>query len=186
MKIICLTGMPGSGKSIIANIAREMGIPVLVMGDVVREEAEKRGIELTPNSLTKLALQLRLEYGPQIIAQRIVEKVKRLYSGHSVVLIDGVRSLEEIEYFRKNIENSTVIVIAIHSSPKTRFKRLLCRGRPGDPKSWSEFTLRDKRELEIGVGNVIALADYIIVNEGNIDEFLHKAKLLLEKVVRNG
>lgn len=186
MKIICLTGMPGSGKSVIANIAREMGIPVLVMGDIVREEAEKRGIELTPNNLTKLALQLRSEYGPQIIAQRVVEKVKRLYREHSIILIDGVRSLDEIDYFRKNIKNSTVIIIAIHSSPKTRFKRLLCRGRPGDPKSWSEFTLRDRRELEIGIGNVIALADYIIVNESDISEFLNRAKLLLEKVVSDG
>ena len=63
MKIICLTGMPGSGKSVVANVARSMGIPVLVMGDVVRDEAKKRGIELTPDNLTRLALQLRKEHG---------------------------------------------------------------------------------------------------------------------------
>ncbi|MFA5579215.1 MAG: AAA family ATPase, partial [Methanothrix sp.] len=32
-------GMPGSGKSVAADVAREMNIPVVVMGDVIREEA---------------------------------------------------------------------------------------------------------------------------------------------------
>ncbi len=186
MKVICLTGMPGSGKSVVANTAREMGIPVLVMGDVVREEAKKRRIPLTPDNLTKLALQLRMEEGPQVVAKRIVEKINNIYRESPIVLIDGVRSLDEISYFKENIKDSSVLIIAVHASPKTRFKRLKRRNRPGDPKSWQEFVLRDERELKIGIGNVIALADHIIINEEeSITSLTEKAKALLKKVVRD-
>jgi len=47
LRLILIAGMPGSGKSIVSSIARELGLPVYVMGDVVREEARRRGIEPT-------------------------------------------------------------------------------------------------------------------------------------------
>ena len=38
MKIIAFVGMPASGKSEASRIAAEMGIPVIIMGDVIRKE----------------------------------------------------------------------------------------------------------------------------------------------------
>ena len=46
--IVCLTGMPGAGKSTIAGGLRERGGHTLVnMGDAVRAEAARRGLEPT-------------------------------------------------------------------------------------------------------------------------------------------
>ncbi|MDD1759688.1 MAG: AAA family ATPase [Methanothrix sp.] len=45
MKIIGFVGLPGSGKSVASNVARDMGIEVLVMGDVIRQEAARLGLE---------------------------------------------------------------------------------------------------------------------------------------------
>ena len=36
--VIGLAGMPGSGKSLVVDTARELGYDVVVMGDVVRQE----------------------------------------------------------------------------------------------------------------------------------------------------
>ncbi|RLG64290.1 dephospho-CoA kinase, partial [archaeon] len=36
-KILCLTGMPGCGKSIVKEVALSHGVTVITMGDVVRE-----------------------------------------------------------------------------------------------------------------------------------------------------
>jgi dephospho-CoA kinase len=33
MKIICITGMPLAGKTLISSFAKELGIPVISMGD---------------------------------------------------------------------------------------------------------------------------------------------------------
>ena len=40
MTVIGIVGLPGSGKSEAANVAAEMGVPVVTMGDVIREESD--------------------------------------------------------------------------------------------------------------------------------------------------
>lgn len=166
MLFILLTGMPGSGKSIFLEVVRnEFKIPVYTMGDIVREVVvEKYGSVSTMNMLIT-AIELRNEYGSDYIARKTYERVDKK---SEVVIIDGVRSLNEIYFFR---EKGEVIIVAIHASPTTRFNRLLNRNRPGDPKSWEEFKYRDNIELSLGIGNVIALADFIIVNESTVEDF---------------
>ena len=44
-RVLVLTGLPGSGKSVASEIAEKMGIPVFTMGDVIRTETAKRGLE---------------------------------------------------------------------------------------------------------------------------------------------
>ena len=41
MKIIGVTGLPGSGKSVVSRTAKRLNIPIIRMGDVIREEAKK-------------------------------------------------------------------------------------------------------------------------------------------------
>ena len=44
MRVIGVSGMPGSGKSIISDKCVEKGAIIVSMGDIIREEAKKRGI----------------------------------------------------------------------------------------------------------------------------------------------
>jgi dephospho-CoA kinase len=172
--------MPGSGKTTMSEIVKEMGIPVVVMGDVVREEARIRGIEPTPKNLGKLMIELREKMGANVIAKRCVDKIKELNS--KIVLVEGVRSLEEVEEFRKV---GDVKIVAVHSSPKTRYERLSRRGRSDDPKSWEEFRERDLRELDVGIGRVISLADEIIINEGTLEDLKENTLKVFRKVIQN-
>ena len=174
-RLVVVVGMPGSGKGVFSDVARGSGIPVYVMGDIVREETIRRGLEPTPSNLNYVARRLREEYGPAIVAERIGEKI--LASREDFVVIDGSRSLYELEVFEKIGE---VVIVAIHASPSTRYSRLKRRNRPGDPRSWEEFSERDRVELSFGIGSLIALADYVLVNECSIGEFREKAKKLLE------
>ncbi|HIG99167.1 MAG TPA: AAA family ATPase, partial [Thermoplasmata archaeon] len=43
MKIIAFTGMPASGKSEAVQLAKDKGIPVIRMGDLVWEETQRQG-----------------------------------------------------------------------------------------------------------------------------------------------
>ncbi|MEM2136379.1 MAG: AAA family ATPase [Candidatus Methanomethylicia archaeon] len=178
--IICLTGMPGSGKSMISEIAKRMGITTITMGDVIREEAKNRNIEPTLNNLGWLMMEMRKTMGANIIALKCIEKIKKIDSNK--ILIEGVRNLEEVEEFRK-IGN--VVIVAVHASPKTRFRRLVDRGRSDDPKTWEEFQERDFKELEIGIGKVIALADKVIINEGTKEELEENTLKILEEMMDN-
>jgi len=181
-KIIGVAGMPGAGKSLVVKAAYELGFKVVVMGDEVREEAKRRGIEATPENLGRLMLELREMEGPASIAKRCLEKIQK--AKEDFVLVDGVRSMYEVEEFKKHFPN--FILLAVHASPETRFRRLFKRRRSDDPVKWKNFVERDNRELKVGLGNVIALADYILVNEGGIEEFVEMAKQFLGNVAKNG
>jgi len=169
--------MPGSGKSIIAKAATDLKLPVVNMGDVVREETLKRYGVIKPDLMRKVSTDLRREFGNRIIAIRTLEKIKDI--DDPIIVVDGVRSLEEIDVFKSH---GNVVIIAIHASPKTRFERIRRRGRPGDPDNWDDFWRRDLVELSFGIGYVIALADYMIVNEGSIEEAYKRAREILERL----
>ena len=44
-----ISGLPGSGKSLVSEIAAKKGAAVVSMGDIIREEAKKRGEKTTWN-----------------------------------------------------------------------------------------------------------------------------------------
>lgn len=175
MKIICLVGMPGSGKGTVVEVFKEKGLQIVNMGDVVRREAQKRGYEVTPANLGRVSMSLREEFGDEEIARRCAASIKTGLSAGSSVVIEGIRSLKEVMYFKEKFKGDFYL-IAVHASPKTRFKRLKTRMREDDSGNWAEFEERDRRELGYGTGSAIALADYLVVNEGSIEELKEKIK----------
>jgi len=169
--------MPGSGKSIVVEEARNFNLPVYVMGDVVREETMRRYGVVTHELMVQTSKILREERGEEIVALKTIERTKPC---ERVVVIDGVRSLREVEVFKRYGE---VVIVAVHASPRTRFERLLKRNRPGDPSTYEEFYKRDIVELNFGLGSVIALADVIIINEGDINETKAKAREIFKNLI---
>jgi len=155
--------MPGCGKGELINIAKEFGYTPLVMGDIVREEAVKRGRDIKDSGM--IAQQLRIELGNSAIAQLSIPKIE----GHERCIIDGIRGYSEVLEFKKHFDT---ITIGIHSSPHKRFERLSGRGRGDDPKDFEEFRERDHRELGFGIGDAIALSDHMLINEDGLEEFV--------------
>lgn len=172
--------MPGSGKSLAVNAAKDRGIPVVSMGDVVREEVKLRGLEETPENLGKVSKGLREEEGSQAVANRTLPKIEKEKS--RIVLVEGIRSLEEIELFKKHYPDFTLV--AIQASPETRFKRLCERERSDDSLDIKTFQERDARETNFGIRSAMALADYLIVNEGCEDELIEKMRTILGKIIK--
>jgi len=178
--VVGIAGMPGAGKATFNEIAKRKGYTMVVMGDEIREETKQRGLKPTPENIGRVMLQLREEEGPAVVAKRCISKIDNAIG--NIVFVDGIRSLHEIEEFKKHFPN--FILIAIHSSPETRFQRLSRRRRSDDTKGWETFLKRDQRELNVGLGNAIAMADYLIINEGTKEEFKNKIHEVLEATLR--
>jgi dephospho-CoA kinase len=176
--VIGLAGMAGAGKSVVVDVAKESGYDVVVMGDIVREEATRRGLEATPENLGKIMLDLRQEEGKDVIAKRCIPKIETAPS--KKIIVDGTRSLAEVDEFKKHFPMFTLV--AVHASPEVRFHRLFRRNRSDDPKDWEIFRQRDLRELSVGLGETIAMAENVIVNEGEYETAKRKAKEVLRKV----
>ncbi len=165
--IVCLTGMPGSGKTTIATGLKSKGFEVINMGDAVRTEAQKRNLEPTSQNLGKLMLELREKNGAGAIAELIQSQITNSHS--DVIIIDGVRSNSEIDVFKKI---GIVKILSTHGTTDTRFKFLKDRGRSDDPKTRDIFDKRDTREISVGISTSIALADESISNNNLTKEEL--------------
>lgn len=176
--VIGLAGMPGSGKSLVVNKAQELGHVIIVMGDVIRQETLKRGLELTPQNVGKVMLELRQEGGNIVIAEKCVPKIEEQTS--SKILIDGLRSLYEADTFKTHFPKFTLL--AIHASPQVRYNRLFSRGRSDDPQNWQVFHERDMRELGVGLGNTIAMAEEILINDVSVEQFKNQVKECLDGI----
>ena len=153
--------MPGAGKSTIADGLRSKGYDIINMGNAVRKEAERRNLEPTRSNLGKLMLELREKNGPGAIVELIKLDIES--STSNAIVIDGVRSNDEIQELRKF---GDVKLLAVHASTDTRFNFLQKRGRSDDPQTKEHFEERDNRELGVGISNSIALSDYAITNVG--------------------
>jgi len=170
--VVGLAGMPGSGKSLVVETVRAEGYAVVVMGDVIREETQKRGLKPTPKNIGKVMLELREKGGDSIIADKCIPKIEQQKSGK--VIVDGLRSLSEVDAFKAHF--SKFSLITVHASPETRFKRLYRRRRSDDPDRRELFYERDMRELSVGLGNAIAMAEHFIINENKKADVKVKVK----------
>ena len=177
--LVCLTGMPGAGKSTIADGLKSKGYEIINLGNAVREEAKKRNLDPTRENLGKLMLELRENNGAGAIAELAKPIIES--SNANVLLIDGVRSNDEIQVLRKL---GTVKLLAIHASTDTRFNFLQKRGRSDDPQTKEHFNERDDRELGVGVSNSIALSDFAISNIGlSKEELIKKSYDIIQRWV---
>ena len=178
--IICVTGLPGSGKSIFCKTGETIGYKIIVMGDQIRNQAKKRGLSNNAENLSKLMIELRKERGKNVVAEMCKEEINRLENNN--IIIDGIRNIEEIELFKK-IGNISIILIK--STTEQRIKFLQKRARSDAPINYESFNDRDKKELKIGLDSIINSADITVSNINLTEkEFINKSKKILLKLIR--
>jgi len=180
MKIIAFTGMPFSGKTEAVKIAKNMNFQVVRMGNMVWDEVNKQGLKLNNKNVGTIANQMREKHGQDIWALKTINKIKSM-GKIEYIIIDGIRNIEEIDTFKREL-GKNFVVVAVETSDKTRQKRALKRGRKDDSKDIKKVKERDQRELRWGLGSAIASADIVVSNEESIDGFRKHIKETLERL----
>lgn len=176
MKVVSIVGMPGSGKSEVSRVFEENGFVRIRFGDVTDKEIEKRGLELNEENERYIRELLRKEHGMTAYARLNLPRIDSALK-HSDVVIDGLYSWEEY-IFLKPYYGKDFYVIAIWSSPETRYARLAARAnRRLTPE---EAAARDKGEIEnLNKGGPIALADFTITNESSLADLQQAVERIL-------
>ena len=192
MNVIGLIGLPGSGKGEAVKVAEELGIPIVLMGDLVREKVKSEGLEVKASNAAKIATSERNRFGADIWARRIIKVVNELNINEprpaiggkidSVILIDGIRSEVELNAFESHWR-SNFKLIAVTASHEIRAQRVLARKRKDDAVTKSDFIEREERELSYGIEKAMSSADHYIENEGTVEEFRGKVKKLFDKIL---
>ncbi|OKY77871.1 MAG: Dephospho-CoA kinase CoaE [Candidatus Methanohalarchaeum thermophilum] len=179
LKVIGFIGRQASGKTTAAKALKNEGIPVYVMGDVVRERTKSRGLPLTEKNIGVVANELRKENGMDAIAKILIEKIGN--SGSDIVAIDGIRGISEVKAFRKEYKRN-FYSIAIIAEEETRFNRIKNRERSDDAVNWDRFREKEKRENSWGLNEAIDESDYKIRNENGKNRFKKRIKELVDEI----
>lgn len=169
-------GMPGSGKSEAATVAEELGVPVVIMGDVIRQECRDRGLDPAEHH-GRIAQKLREERGPGAIAERSLPIIRDHLEDNDVVLVDGIRSDVEVEQFREAFDGAFTLV-EVYAPYDLRRERIEGRGRPGDVEG-ETLAEREEREKGFGMTEAIDEADVRIENTGSLAAFHERVEELL-------
>jgi dephospho-CoA kinase len=175
--VVVVVGMPGSGKDTLLRAAKSLGFGHTSMGDVVRRYAMKLNIGESDEAIGGFANSEREKHGPAVWAARTLQN---LPPGN--VIIDGSRSLREIEYFKSRM-GADLKVIAVRAPSELRLRRLQARQRADAPGTLEDFTRREERELAWGLGKALESADIALDNEGTIDEFSTECMATLRKLL---
>jgi dephospho-CoA kinase len=181
MFVIGVAGMRAAGKSIVNEVANEMGVKSLEMRSIVVELMKEKGIELTNRSLREFADELRKKEGYDIVARKMIGRINGM--NENALVVNGIRGYEELKRFREAFGNNFAL-IGVFAPQKVRFDRVMKRNLPEDPKSWEEFVWADEKELGWGIADSFAFSDYMIVNTGSKEEMKREAGKLLGKLLK--
>jgi dephospho-CoA kinase len=178
-KVVAIVGMAGSGKSEAARVFENRGFIRVRFGDVTDDEMKKRGLNLCEASERYCREILRKEYGMAAYAILNRPRIDAALEKANVVA-DGLYSWEEYVSF-KTYYGEKFSVLAIQSSPKTRYTRLA--GRSHRPLTFEEASSRDKSEIEnLNKGGPIAMADFTIINEQGLEFLQRQTELVLARL----
>ncbi len=175
---IGLTGYLATGKGVVSDLLKKKDFSYASLSDVVREEATAQNLEHTRENLIKVGNQLRSDNDAGYFARKIAEKVAT--ESDKDWVIDGIRNPLEAKELQKL---NGFYLIGITSSPETIVKRVLSRKRDGD--SMTEEKILEKLDIEKGKGQpadgqqvakCIEMSDYLVVNEGNVDDLKIKVE----------
>ena len=175
MRVIGVVGLPGSGKSEAAAVADDLGIPVVTMGDVIRQACRDRGLDPASHH-GEVARALRNEGGPAAIADRSIPMIEDALRAYDTVLVDGIRSDAEVDRFEEAFGDDFVLV-RVEAPFEVRAERLDARGRD-DPGAES-LADRDERELGFGMGEAMERADVTVENTDSLEAFHGRVRELL-------
>ena len=179
--IIGLTGPMGAGHGMVAEYLKKKGFFYSSTSERVREECRRRGREITRDSLQDVADELRRRFGPEILAKRTWNIVKK----YPLAIVDSIRGIAEVDFLKSK---PNFYLIGITAPRKIRYQRVMSRHRESDPITWKGFLAVDKKDFKSGQGkfgrNITAClkkADFLVVNNRTIKELEKKIERWLEK-----
>ena len=185
--IIGLVGFPGSGKTTVAKYLEEKGFFRVTLSDIIKEEAIKEGIQtFSREFLQEYGNVLRTTYGPQILAQRALEKIKN-GNGEKIV-VDGIRNIHEIRFLK---QQDNFFLVALDSQPEERYQRLVAAKGREWTGSYENFLNQEEKEKKLGsedvgirVGECVNEATYRIKNFTSKEDLYRDIDAMINTIKR--
>lgn len=180
--IIGITGTFAAGKGTVSEFLIQKGFQHYSVSHFLTQEIEKRGLAVNRDNMVLVANELREKNSPSYIVEKIYEMA--LKSGGDCV-IESLRTPGEVNALK---QKQTFYLIAIDADSKRRYDRAIKRGSVKDNVSYEDFLINEKNEMTSSDPNkqnlkkCMEMADYVIVNNGGIEELREKVEEIMKKV----
>jgi dephospho-CoA kinase len=169
--ILGFTGQLACGKGTVASYMTEKyGASNYRFSTVLRDVLQRLYIPHNRANMQDLSTILRQRFGEDLLAKVMAEDVRN--DQQAVIAVEGIRRMADIVHLRTIPEFK---LIAIEADEKIRYQRLISRGENPDDasKTWEEFLHDHLAETELSIPEVMATADFVINNNGTVDD-LHQ------------
>lgn len=178
-KILAFVGLPGAGKSEAVDYVVSKGFPKIYGGGLIVEGVKELGLEVTPENEKQYREDMRAKHGKDIFIRLVAEQMHNLIdAGQRQIVFDGLYMWTEYKHLKHEFPGE-LIVVAVVAPKRLRHRRLTTR--PIRPLTVDEATNRDWAEIEnLEKGGPIAIADYFIQNDGNLDDLYAQINTVLE------
>jgi len=184
--VIGFAGKLGSGKKICTEYFKEKcSGEKVVMSAIITDTLKSFFLPLTRENIAWLAMESRSHFGDDYLAKAMAEKIENLSS--NVVIVDGIRRVSEVKFFKEKYGNDFVLA-AVKCSDDIRLRRVGMREKEEkkgkDPLEGevSKFLEREKSlPTEAEISLVEEMADFAVDNSRSRDELYHSLdKLMME------
>lgn len=167
--IIAFVGLAGSGKSSAVGHLTSQGYPKIYFGGIIYQAMAEAGIEVTWESQEKFREDIRAREGKDFVVKRVVQEARNLIeAGQRHIVLDGLYTWSEYRILKHEFPGE-MTVVAVVTPKHLRYKRMAAR--PERPMQPHEVDQRDWAEIEnLEKGGPIAIADYFIHNDGDIEQ----------------
>ena len=178
MNLILITGMPGARKSDVSRLMASYGNTTFNMSDIITQELKALGRAPTPDNYHKCAQEMRSFYGPEILAKRTLEQLRDM--SERIRIIDGIRTPEELIYFRSQSDFCRLVLV--HASRRSRHERMRSRSGP-ELQSEAQLESLDRQNLQLGLAEVMADSEYVIINGNYLGQDLMQTTSLVYRAI---
>jgi dephospho-CoA kinase len=180
--ITAIVGLCGTGKSSTAKYIEDtFKFKSIYFGGYVLEELKKRNLEINSANEKQVREDLRKKYGLDVIARRAAVPIQSYVTAGSNVIIDGLYSFSEYLYL-KDLFGKQMVLLSVHSPKTLRYQRLGQREvRPLTPREVDQRDLSEIKNIE--KAGPIAVADYHIINDGDIQNLYKDIDTIMEKIL---
>ena len=180
-KILAFVGLPGAGKSEAVDYVVSKGFPKIYGGGLIVEGVKELGLEVTPENEKEYREDMRAKHGKDIFIRLVAEQMHNLVdAGQRQIVFDGLYMWTEYKYLKHEFPGELVVVTVV-APKRLRHRRLTTR--PVRPLTVEEATNRDWAEIEnLEKGGPIAIADYFIQNDGNLDDLHARVTTVLDDI----
>ncbi len=177
--ILGFAGEIASGKGTCAAYLKEKyNAETYRFSTVLFDIAHRMHLRDDRDTLQKISTFFRKEFGEDTLAKVMFEDAKG--ATRELVVIDGVRRLEDVKYLRELPEFKLVYL----SAPmKTRYERMVQRGEKADDatKTYEEFEKDHLRETELEITKLEPFAQEVVDNTGSLPELYAQLDTIVKK-----